>query len=93
MTIKIPQTKVTLCIKVNNEYHVHTEVMQGRVSLAIAKKHFADAANWCEEWQEVKVLEISKDSGLSFDIPVADLLVMCNNYLVNHVEFDEQKEG
>jgi len=98
MKVSVPQSQITLCVKVNEVYHLHTAIASGKFTLALAKKHYANKANWCDDWQEVKVISIDKAGKIDFEIPVADLVTMLTDYMSAHNEQaiaanDEQKEG
>jgi len=98
MKVSIPQTQVTLCVKANEVFHLHTIMTSGKMTLALAKKHFKDKANWCEEWQAVNVVSVDKAGKIDFEIPVSDLVSMLTDYMSAHNEQaiavnDEKKEG
>jgi len=98
MKVSVPQTQITLCVKVNDTFHLHTIAASGKFTLALAKKHFKDKANWCEDWQAVNVVSVDKAGKMDFEIPVADLVSMLTDYMSLHNEQaiavnDEKKEG
>jgi len=98
MKVSVPQTQITLCVKVNDAFHLHTIAASGKFTLALAKKHFKDKANWCEDWQAVNVVSVDKMGKMDFEIPVADLVSMLTDYMSAQNEQaiavnDEKKEG
>lgn len=91
MKVKVPHIKVTLAVKTESAgFSVTEKTIPGKFTMTAAKAFIEDKANWENEWQEVKVIDVAKADNVAFEVPAADLFQFCKTYVDTHTDTIEE---
>lgn len=85
MKLKIPTYEVKLCVKVNDEFHLHSVFTNNKFTMSFARSYFEKTPDhWGEGWQSCKVLEICKGEVQVFEVPVNELVQFAQEHATNN---------